>query len=132
MICSIRKIPIVSTPEEEVRQALLRYMIDQAGYPPQLISVEVSLSSFLSQAVPDRRADVLVFAPSSLKPLMLIECKATPLNAVALRQVLGYNHFVKAPWVVLSNGISTKTGFFYEKNGWVFNEGMPSFEQLFH
>lgn len=129
MICQIRKIPVATTPEEEVRQALLRHMVFQAGYPPELISVEASLSSFSLKA-PDRRADILVFTPSTLRPLMLIECKAVPLNAEALRQAMGYNHFIGAPWIVLSNGTITKTGFYYEKEGWVFNEGMPSFQQI--
>lgn len=129
MICQIRKIPVATTPEEEVRQALLRYMVFQAGYPPELISVEASLSSFSLKA-PARRLDILVSTPSTLKPLMLIECKAVPLNAEALRQAMGYNHFIGAPWIVLSNGMITKTGFYYEKEGWVFNEGMPSFQQI--
>lgn len=131
MICLIRKIPVASTPEEEVRQALLHHMVFVAGYPRELISVETSLSSLPNRdlKVPDRRADILVYTPVSLKPLMLVECKAVPLNADALRQALGYNHFVGAPWIVLANGVVTKTGAFYEKEGWVFNEGMPTFEQ---
>lgn len=131
MICQIRKVAVAPTPEEEVRQALLSHMIFQGGYPPELISVEVNLSSLPNRNLnaPDRRIDILVFTPSSLEPLMLIECKAIPLDASALRQALGYNHFVGAPWLVLSNGKETKTGSFYEKEGWVFNEGMPNFEQ---
>jgi hypothetical protein len=131
MICLIRKIPVASTPEEEVRQALLHHMVFQAGYPRELIAVEASLSCLPNQDLkaPVRRADILVFTPSSLKPLMLVECKAIPLNAEALRQALGYNHFVGAPWIVLANGATTKTGSFYEKEGWVFNEGMPTFKQ---
>lgn len=128
MICQIRKISVVATPEEVVRQALLHYMIFQAGYPPELMSLEVHIPSF-KQKAPIRRADILVFAPSSLNPLMLIECKAVPLNDDALRQALGYNHFIGAPWIVLSNNFETKTGFFYEKEGWVFNEGMPTFQE---
>lgn len=131
MICLIRKSPVAATPEEEVRQALLHHMVFKAGYPRELISVEVSLSSLPNKAlkVPERRADILVFTPSSLNPLMLVECKAVPLNAEVLRQALGYNHFVGAPWIVLANGVMTKTGSFYEKEGWVFSEGMPTFEQ---
>lgn len=104
-----RKKWVVETPEEKIRQALLKKMTKELGFFKNLISVETELS-FLPSATkaPKRRLDILVYVKetkdsSSLSPLLLIECKAISLSNKALQQVMGYNHFVGAYFMGLCN-----------------------------
>lgn len=118
--CKVRKIPVPSDPEEKVRQALLHKMVDTLGFPLGLIAVEKSLSSLphlieMREMLPIRRADILVFGKeihpqASLYPLILIECKAAPLSPKVLRQVAGYNRFVKSFFITVANEEEIMTG----------------------
>lgn len=131
MSCLIRKRPIVFTPEEKVRQALLHLMIHSLGYPAALIGVELNLACLPNspqRKCPQRRADIIVFT-NDIKPLILIECKATPLTQISIRQVVGYNLFVQAPYLALANQKEIKTGKF--QNGeWTFKDGLIRYENL--
>lgn len=134
MICLIRKVPVAATPEERVRQALLNFMIETGGYPRGLIGVELSLSSLphlieSQSKLPKRRADIIVFSPITHLPLILIECKAVPLNDATIRQAVGYNLFVKAPYIMLVNEVEVKTGS-YNGATWVFSPGLPNYKSL--
>lgn len=131
MTCLIRKTPVVLTPEEKVRQALLHLMVHSLLYPPSLISVEIELASIPSIPsgnLPRRRADIIVFSPQVL-PLLLIECKAVPMTHAAIDQLVGYNFFVQAPYIVLANPVAIKTGTF-QQGEWVFKEGLPYYRDL--
>lgn len=135
MICLIRKVPVRATPEELVRQALLKFMIESGGYPRGLIGVELSLSSLPHlienrSKLPKRRADIIVFSPNNtLSPLILVECKAVLITDAAIRQAVGYNLFVKAPYIMLANEREVKTGS-YNGSTWVFSPGLPNFKSL--
>ena len=88
LYCPIRKIDVAHTKEEEVRQALLLDIISHRGYPLHLIAIEKSLSSLphLQQGklkVPNRRLDLLVYAPSTLTPLLMIEYKGIAFRKTA-------------------------------------------------
>lgn len=101
--CLIRGNWVRATPEERVRQALLWHMIESLGYPKQLIAVEQSLkklpyASYTSEKPPSRRADVLCYLPT-LAPLLLMECKALDISTKCQRQLIGYNCYVKAPFI---------------------------------
>ncbi len=109
---AIRGKTVTTTPEECVRQRLLKYMQEVCGFPPSLIAVEKSLKEMPHlSTVPDsleRRVDIVCFAKSlhplhSLYPLLLVECKAGPLSPQAVAQALGYNSLVGASFVLLVN-----------------------------
>lgn len=112
--CVIRKRWIRSTPEEKIRQFILLHMIKNLDYPEPFLIVEKSLDqlSFLTKksvgTAPLRRFDLLVLAKDLIKnepfsPLLLMEFKAVPLGDQALRQVLGYNYSIQAPFVAVAN-----------------------------
>jgi hypothetical protein len=111
--CLIRQEWVQATPEERVRQKLLQKMLDEWGYPHSLLLVEKSLSQLphikQAQKVPNRRMDIVAYGKNSkneLVPLLLIECKATsraPTGA-AIRQLLGYNYYIGAPFVGMACG----------------------------
>lgn len=101
----IRSCWVAATPEEVIRQLWLRKMVLELGFPKELIAVEKELKSFphlLQVSVPDRRIDIVCYG-KTLEPLLLIECKAVALSPKALDQAMGYNDYVKAPYVAVAN-----------------------------
>ena len=136
----IRKKWVDKTPEEVIRQLLIRQMVDQLGYPRALLAIEKELSQLPHLALtpakelPKRRIDLLVFAKDAvgaLVPLMLVECKAVPLTPKFAQQVLGYNSFVGAPFVTLANAEQILTGFFDSQAGvFRFEKGLPAFKNI--
>ena len=128
-----------SKPEEEIRQAWISKMVRDLGYPRHMIAVEKELSSLphlIGQKVPKRRVDILVFAKEihpeySLFPLLMIECKAVPLVPSVARQVLGYNAFVKAPFVAIANAEDFLLGRYDDAAGMVcFERGLKNYTGL--
>lgn len=74
----IRKKEVPATPEEHVRQATVRYLVDVVKVPEHLIAVEFPLSSIDVKTAD--RVDIMVHnfragAPLN-KPWLLVECKA--------------------------------------------------------
>ncbi len=100
---SIRKKKLVLTPEEWVRQHVINYLIRIQEYPKGLISCEKGLdyNSLL------KRTDILVYGKEG-NPFMLVECKAPQikLSQSVYDQAARYNHELKAPFIMLSNGLS--------------------------
>jgi hypothetical protein len=96
---------VAATPEEIVRQSLLHHMVRSLGYPKELLAVEKQLSELphLEGAIglPTRRIDIVCFA-RDFHPLLLIECKEGEVGSDAIEQALGYNAFVKAPFVAVA------------------------------
>jgi len=98
---TIRKMWLLLTEEEWVRQNFLQYMTEVMHYPTQLIAVEKEI--LLGEL--KKRFDILVYN-SSHRPWMLVECKAThvPLNEEVIQQVLRYNISVPVNFMIITNG----------------------------
>ncbi len=102
----LRGMWLVLTPEEWVRQHLIRFLSEQMGAVPQYISQEYPVSlGGMSQ-----RADIVVFGQDG-KPCLLAECKSSDValeEAGVARNVLAqavrYNSVVHARYVLLTNG----------------------------
>ncbi|HPG99996.1 MAG TPA: type I restriction enzyme HsdR N-terminal domain-containing protein [Tenuifilaceae bacterium] len=103
---AVRKKFVPLTPEEWVRQHLIRYLCDFKNVPTGLIGVEVA---FLLNGV-NHRADVVVYGRVG-KPLVVVECKAADveLSESTVDQVVRYNSYFKAPYLVITNGIKHYT-----------------------
>lgn len=104
IFCHIRKRFLVSTPEELVRQLMIQYLVHEANYASGIISLEKSISvNGLS-----RRFDIAVY-DSQGNVSILIECKAPTisLSQKTFDQVAAYNLEVKAPFLVITNGLHT-------------------------
>lgn len=124
----IRNKWVDATPEEIVRQKLLCLMVEKLGYPKHALAVEKQLSEVaVSTPVPNRRLDILCFDSKSLKPLLLIECKAVPIQKKMLSQVMGYNFYIGAPLICLANQDSIFLGW---KDQEMTQEGLPSYSEL--
>ena len=115
---------MAATPEEKVRQSLIQVMTQELGYPPGGISLEKRLKemphiNLSSKMIPSRRADIIIFAKDihpqhAYYPLLLIECKAVPLNEKVVRQVVGYNQFVNAYYIAVANQTEIRLGWYQE------------------
>lgn len=92
----VRKLWVVATPEEVVRQTTLRWMIEQGGFDPRFLMVERLVGFGISRQT--RRLDIAYAVPKSLTTqpsiYLIVECKAHFTGAKQLeeakRQVLGY------------------------------------------
>ena len=137
--CRIRKDWVVDQPEEQVRQQLLNHLIEDLKFPESLVAIERKLSQMPHLPLdgtdyPDRRSDIVCFANDifpghSLYPLLLIECKAVPMNSKTERQVIGYNHYLGSPFVCIANETERRIGWRNEE-GYQWQDGIPAYQTL--
>ncbi|MEZ5071850.1 MAG: type I restriction enzyme HsdR N-terminal domain-containing protein [Bacteroidales bacterium] len=93
---------VLLTPEEKVRQAFARFLVEDRGYPAGLILTEQMLR--LHGMV--KRADILVHKPAGT-PMVLVECKApgVPIRQAVFEQAARYNISLQVPYLMLTNGM---------------------------
>lgn len=98
---AVRRRWLVLTPEEWVRQHLIRLLVERGGVPPGNVSQEYPVA--LSGTA--QRADVVVTGRDG-RPCLLAECKApdVPLGREVFAQAVRYNSVVAAPYVLITNG----------------------------
>ena len=122
---TVRRAWVRLTPEEWVRQHLLRYLADQ-GYPAGLTAVEKGF------AYEGRtwRADAVVF-DRHRQPLLLAECKApeVPIGQAVFDQLARYNVTVRARCLLATNGLVHYCCLLSEGR-YRFLDGIPTFADL--
>lgn len=96
------------TPEEQVRQKMLYYLVETRNVAAGLIAVEYSIKV---NNLP-KRADIVVFNKLG-EPQMIVECKAesVPISEKVLDQAIRYYSGLKVQYLTLTNG---KTMFCYQ------------------
>ena len=99
----VRKKWLLCTPEEWVRIHCLYYFVETKDYPESLIRIEQELRVYNTL----KRFDLLI-ADSSMKPFILIECKApyAKITQKTFDQILRYNLELKCPYLMISNGLN--------------------------
>ena len=108
----VRRKKVAAKPEEQVRQALVRWLMADIKIPPRLISVEYSLSALDRSC--RKRADIVAWKPGGkdggLVPWLLVECKAPgiPLADNVADQVRRYAEKIRAAFVLITNGGTTR------------------------
>ena len=142
LFCPIRREWVEPLPEEKVRLSLVQFMTKELGYPPQLLVVEKALHQFphlppeQTRHFPKRRADLVCYASGihpdhPLFPLLLVECKAIPLDGKAVQQLTAYNHYLQAYFVALCNGTEVKSGYYDAGQGkYLFANTLPTYREL--
>jgi len=97
----LRRKEVPLTPEEDVRQQLIRWLNSDRGVPMTLMASEYSLS--LNKM--NIRADIVVFDKEG-NPLFVIECKApsVKLDQEVVDQVVRYNIVLKSKYLMITNG----------------------------
>lgn len=104
----LRKQYVALTPEEQVRQKMLYYLVETRKVAAGLIAVEYSIKV---NNLP-KRADIVVFNNLG-EPQMIVECKAesVPITEKVLDQAIRYYSGLKVKYLTLTNG---KTMFCYK------------------
>ena len=137
LFCPIRNQWVAALPEEQVRQRIIRSLIEQKGFPQELLSVEKALRDLACPSqrgsIPDRRIDLAAYCNKggALMPLLLMECKAVPIRERTISQLVGYNHFVGAPFLCFVNQTEVRTGWFDPAaSGYRYISFLPSYKEL--
>ncbi|MDB6081246.1 MAG: hypothetical protein JWO53_518, partial [Chlamydiia bacterium] len=108
LFCLSRKKWIQATPEEYIRQGLLKMLREEWGYPSSLIMVEKEISQLPIRSqltkIPKRRLDIVCYGQDEKKglfPLLLLECKesVSAITQASIRQILGYNYYIGATFI---------------------------------
>jgi len=97
----IRKKFIILTPEEWVRQHVIKFLLEEKNYPKSLINVEKVLNVNGLR----KRYDIVVFNPDG-SIFVLIECKAPEIKTAqaTFDQIARYNMTLKAEYMMVTNG----------------------------
>jgi len=102
----IRNKPILKTPEEEIRQKTLYYLMNCLNVPAENIKVEESLSHF-DKSLKDRM-DIFVFCYEKGIPrnLLIVECKEPNVSVFGdpVQQILRYNSVLPSRYLLITNG----------------------------
>ncbi len=98
---SLRGKYVPLTPEEEVRQIFVNYLINQKGYPAGLMNNEIAI---IQNGI-RRRCDTVVFGRAG-KPRMIVEYKAKSVEITqdVFNQIYRYNIVLKVDYLVVFNG----------------------------
>ncbi|MDR2835452.1 MAG: type I restriction enzyme HsdR N-terminal domain-containing protein [Bacteroidales bacterium] len=118
---------IVCTPEEWVRQNLIKFLISELKIPQTLIALEKQIIL----ANRHLRFDAIVY-DRNIKPLILIECKAPQVNIAqkVFDQIWNYNYEISAPYFIVTNGITFVMGKCDKEKGVKFFEQTKTFEEI--
>jgi len=124
----VRKIFVILTSEEWVRQNFIQYLVQVKNVPLSLIGVEKAMT--LNKMT--KRSDILVFGKKGL-PVMVVECKAPAIGISqnVFDQVARYNMTLKVKYLVVTNGREHYRCLIdFEKAAYSFVEEIPDFELL--
>ncbi len=116
------------TPEEWVRQHLVRYLVSEKRVPPSLVAVEMG---FEYEGL-RRRADVVIHNRRA-EVVLMAECKApdVPVAQTAFDQIGRYNLVVRARYLLVTNGLehySCRVDF--RSRTYTFLQDIPAFHSL--
>ncbi|GGD75550.1 restriction endonuclease subunit R [Maribacter cobaltidurans] len=123
----VRKKFVVLTPEEWVRQHVLKFLVQEKKYPLSHINVEKQLVYNGLK----KRYDVVVFNPDGSIHL-LVECKA-PHVSIAQKtfdQIAQYNFNLNATYLLLTNGLEHYTcQMLFKEEKYKFLKEIPEFSR---
>jgi predicted type IV restriction endonuclease len=123
-----RKKFVSLTPEEWVRQHVIRYLAEAKLFPMSLMSVEVQLEINTLK----KRIDILVYDRFG-KPLLIVECKApsVKISQETFDQAARYNLKAGVDYFFITNGLNH---FFCrsdrETESYLFLKELPDFNQM--
>lgn len=124
----LRKKWVVLTPEEEVRQRFVHYLMDEKKFPAGLLAIEYSLKvNSLS-----RRADLVAFN-SFGHPILMVECKAPSVKITqnVFDQIARYNLSMKVDYLILTNGLEHFCcQMDFKKQQYYFLDEIPDYHQI--
>lgn len=98
----LRKKFVALTPEENVRQHFVEYLIKERAFPAGLMNNEIAIV----QNGIKRRCDTVVFDRTG-EPLMIVEYKAphVKITQEVFNQIYRYNLVLNVKYLVVTNGM---------------------------
>lgn len=128
-LCIVRKRLIKATPEEKIRQEVLKFLIEEKMVPIEMICVEMRLDKYEIEATNDR-ADIIIEMEENinnsvtLKPIVVIECKSqdTALTYKTVEQVERYANKLGVSIYGMTNGIN--------QDWYIWNEDQQEYLQI--
>jgi type I site-specific restriction endonuclease len=125
---AIRRKFVVLTPEEWVRQNIIRYLNEEKKYPLSLMSVETGFKLHKLQ----KRTDITVFGRDG-KAMAIVECKAPDVKITkkVFEQIIRYNTSFKVQFLIVTNGMEHFCCHVnHETGGHLFLKDMPAFDEI--
>lgn len=124
----IRKLWTPLTPEEQVRQAFVSYLINYKGYPASHIANEqaITLSGM------SRRCDSVVYDKSG-QPKVIVEYKRPTVNITqkVFDQIARYNLVLHVDYLIVSNGLKHYcVRMEYDGGRYEFLQEIPGYDEL--
>ena len=119
----IRKKFVILTPEEWVRQHVVRYLLDDKKAPKSWVNVEKQFTLAGLQ----KRFDVIVFSANG-GVQVLVECKAPNVSITqdTFDQIARYNMNFNAEYMMITNGLNHYyCRYDYENQQYHFCEDLP-------
>ncbi len=104
----IRKKEIPYTPEEDVRQKLIQYIIKELKVPEYMIDEEISMKYYHFDS--KRRPDILILRKNNdtgdTSPMVVIECKkrGTIIDDTIIEQTIFYAENLNCEFAVITDG----------------------------
>jgi hypothetical protein len=122
----VRKKRVALTPEEGVRQQLIKELSGNYGYPLQLMSCEYSMTINRVRY----RGDLVVFDRDA-KPLLIAECKSpgVKISREIFDQILRYNIALRVKLLLVTNGTETFLAAM-EGESYTFLTDIPHYNEL--
>ncbi len=124
----LRKKELILTPEEWVRQHLVKYLVYELGYPKGLIAIEKGMNINALK----KRADIVCY-DRDRRPVLIVECKAAnvTINQNVFDQIARYNIHFKVPYLLVSNGMKHYCALInFEKGSFSFLKALPRYDEL--
>ena len=124
----IRKLWTPLTPEEQVRQAFVSYLVNYKGFPQSHIANEqaIELNGM------SRRCDTVIYDKAG-KPKVIIEYKApsVTISQKVFDQIARYNLVLHVDYLIVSNGLKhycIKTE--YPTGKYSFLQDIPNYDSI--
>lgn len=124
----IRKKWLVLTPEEWVRQHMLRYLAEDKKYPASLMAIEMGIKLNGTK----KRCDIAMYNTKG-EAIALVECKApsVKITQAAFDQIARYNMELNVKYLIVSNGLKHYCCVIdFENKSYEFLNGIPEYHSL--
>lgn len=117
-IDNIRQKMIIITPEETIRQKVIRFLINYLNVPSEMIHVEEHISEYGADS--KLRADIVIRKIDEYMEhvLAVVECKApnVAIDDKGIQQLQNYCRLIDAEYSMITNGSDFRFYYFDQKN----------------
>jgi hypothetical protein len=137
LLCAIRRILVLRTPEEEIRQKFLLFLMQNSRVPQGMLEAEEAMAHYRRRA--RGRADIVGFAPDANNPgekgeaLFVAECKAPgiALTDDVFEQAEEYADELGVYIIILTNGAESECYVWdEEKEEWRDTKHLPNYREM--